>query len=235
MQGENRVFKYLTVCGLAVSGMMISTAALAQVVDVDQLAEEKFDSIVEEQGQGKEIKPQMYNKTVIDNVAKYKAKQKAKAGLTTEAEDLAKLDAEDKADAKTNQAAEAYDAAVEKNTNKKSETLLDKVRAEREKKKEEATKEPLKSSRAATLDQREKERLRKEERRNMTRQESRETQLELRQLEKERKEERREIRKNTTREERREIKNKQREEEKLRRQNYKLEKEKRKEMRRLNK
>lgn len=236
MQGENKVLKYFTVCSLMLSGIVASNSVLAQEINADLQAEQKASLVSDGQSVSKEVKPQIYNKTVVDNVAKYRAKQAARNGANpNEAADIAKIEDADTLIAKENEAAAINDALVSKNSEKKSETLLEKVRAERQKQREEAAKEPLKSGREAAKAQREKEKAQKEERRNMTREESRKTQLELRQLYKEQKEERREIRQNTTRAERREMKKNKIEAEKKRRENYKLQKEKRKEMRKLDK
>lgn len=241
------------IIGLAAMMTVVTFPVCAQEEAADPLFGDVSGADLESDGQGvsKNIRPQQVRRVVIDNAAKKRealnrANATAAARKAQEAENAAAeqpeanpgdqrqtKDAEEEIEVP--QSAIGIPSVMNGDAGKgeKPLKLLEKYRTERAVSKIKEAEKPLVSSdemKKRLADEYNEER---EKRRNMSRQESRQIQLERRQLQKERLEERRRIRK-LPRAERHKLQQQLRDGEKARREKYLEDKQKRREMRKMN-
>lgn len=208
---------------LSLAAWCFCSAAFAQNVTV---TEASSDDVV-----GRKVKPSVDKVVKIDNYTK-KMEELKKKGLiqaengavSSETEETAKSDAETEKEIEQKDIQEVKD-----NAKLSPQELLNKVREERRKQKEEEAAAPLKSSKAYNAEVKDRLKARREERKEMTKEERRQVKEELKTLYKARREERR----NMTKEERRQIKEELKAKEKARREQQKEDRKKRRQMRKM--
>ncbi len=230
--------KIYTISVLTAAALSWSNPAAAQNVTV---TEARSDEVVNRQ-----VKPTVDKVVKIDNYAKKMAELKAKQAAAGTENGLAKVedaaapeaassdnlneDGTPKSDKEIEKEIEQKDIKeIEDNSKLTPQQLLDKVREERRKQKEEEAQAPLKSSKDYNKQVQDKLKARREERRDMTKEERRQVKEELKTLYKARREERR----NFTKAERRQIKEEMKAKEKARRQQQREDRKKRRKMRDL--
>ncbi len=207
---------------LSLAAWCFCSAAFAQNVTV---TEASSDDVV-----SKKVKPSVDKMVKIDNYAKKMEELKKKGLIQAENGTTAAETTAAKGDAETEKEIEQKDIQEVKDNAKLSpQELLNKVREERRKQKEEEAAAPLKSSKAYNAEVKDRLKARREERKEMTKEERRQVKEELKTLYKARREERR----NMTKEERRQIKEELKAKEKARREQQKEDRKKRRQMRKM--
>lgn len=236
--------KVYTISFLTAAVLSWSNPVVAQNVTV---TEASSDEVINRQ-----VKPTVDKVVKIDNYAKKMAELKAKQAASGAKNGLAKVeektaesgkDAVAGVDVENKDGTPKNDKEIEKEIEQKDikeiednskltpQQLLDKVREERRKQKEEEAQAPLKSSKDYNKQVQDKLKARREERREMTKEERRQVKEELKTLYKARREERR----NFTKAERRQIKEEMKAKEKARRQQQREDRKKRRKMREMDK
>lgn len=223
-----RRFYQMSILALAIWGCV--DAAFAQNVTVTEASSDEVVS--------KRLKPTVDKVVKIDNYAKkmeeLKKKNLVQAGTETLAEDGQKVSEENvekSGEALKKEIEEKDIQEVKDNAKLSPQELLNKVREERRKQKEEAAAAPLKSSKAYNAEVKDRLKARREERKEMTKEERRQVKEELKTLYKARREERR----NMTKQERRQIKEELKAKDKARREQQRADRKKRRQMRKMDK
>lgn len=239
--------------GLAAMLTVLTFPVYAQEEAADPLFGDVSGADLESDGRGasKNVRPQQVRRVIIDNAAKKReALNRANAAAAARKAEEVENEAAEQTEVNlvgsqqkkdTEEEIEVPQSAIgipsvmngDASKGEKPLKLLEKYRTERAVNKIKAAKKPLVSSdemKKRLTDEYNEER---EKRRKMSRQESRQIQLERRQLHKERLEERRRIRK-LPRAERHKLQQQLRDGEKARREKYLEDKQKRREMRKMN-
>lgn len=207
---------YLAMVSLLLASLSLANPVWAQEVSgdtVEAVAEAKAALVSNGNVVSKEVKPQVYTRTKIDNTKKLQ--EKTGEQVTSEG-----------TPANAVAAAPATEVKDEANLN-----AWEKVKVAREERREKERTEALKSSQDRTDELKNRYKERRQERQDMTKEERRQATQEMKDAYKERLEERR----NYTKEERREIKEEMKQKEKDRRVKQREDRKARREMRKLDK